>query len=164
MQTRQEIQVIMKNEKDLYLFKSHWLDCCIIRHWGHLNGYVAVPKESELYWMGYHYSDWGEEKLSQIEKQINDIRVHGGLTFADKMNSVSSDKHNFDRCFGFDTAHAWDAFIIPNLPSHLDLIAFEYGEYRDYNYVKAEVESLAEQLHDIIYPDKTQWKQLQPYS
>ena len=77
---------------------------------GYANGYVAVPPEHPLH--GVNYND------------VDNIEVHGGLTFSNSMEEIKADGwHDDTECigfdsfddipkdywvFGFDTAHAYD--------------------------------------------------------
>lgn len=77
---------------------------------GYANGYVAVPPEHPLH--GVNYND------------VDNIEVHGGLTFSNSMKEIKDDGwHDDTECigfdsfddipkdywvFGFDTAHAYD--------------------------------------------------------
>lgn len=103
----------------------------IVRNYhGALCGYAAV--ESDHPWYG---KDW----------EVPDVDVHGGLTYADRCREDSPICHIPEPgetddvwWFGFDCAHAFDLS-----PAH----RFDIEEvYRDINYVRAEVESLAKQL------------------
>lgn len=127
-----------KNEPD----KAHWVDpetnfdCLILRNkYGALCGYVGVPKGHRLYEKNYDYEDF---------------EVHGGLTFSDKCMDTSDESigicHPETGCanknvwwLGFDCLH-FDDFA-PSCD-----FGFNEGVYRNFSYVKKEVESLAEQL------------------
>lgn len=127
--------------------KAHWiahgLDCLILRgRHGSLCGYVGVPEAHPLF--GKHYSEAGE------------IEAHGGLTFADRCNP-SEKEHGICHpeegaanavvwWLGFDCAHCDDLSpaIQPMLPPHLR--SPEWEAYRDFEYVKAETDRLAQQL------------------
>ena len=94
-------------------------------------GYVGIPPEHTLF---------GKRYL-----EVEGLEVHGGLTFSGKVDRRAL------WWFGFDCAHAWD--LAPGLD--LGLIAGEQRHslhqtpwivYRDEQYVRAQVESLADQL------------------
>ncbi len=127
------------NEPD----KAHWvdektgLDCLIVRGpAGALCGYVGVPESHE------HFN-----------KDYDDVYVdvHGGLSFAgacspssDESKGICSPKEGAANehvwWFGFDCAHSWDEVPLHNW-------SFSYDSmYRNFDYVKAEVEKLACQL------------------
>jgi hypothetical protein len=91
--------------------------CLIIKHeYGHLCGYVGLPKEHKLY--GKDYDDIYAD-------------VHGGVTFAGERRQQA------DTWFvGFDCAHYGD--LVPGL--------MKSGIYRDEAYVTEQCESLAKQL------------------
>lgn len=130
-----------------------------MKHSGNLNGYVEVPKTHALH--GYSYStriamtkEISEapvniDKTSVIALVCNSfkdddlisldcaVEVHGGLTF-------SSDFKDLDAwLFGFDTAHCDD------LSPHPSRIRWSTGRYRNWEYVKQEVENLATQLKQL---------------
>jgi len=93
---------------------------------GHLCGYVKLPSENFM-----------------TEDEINDLDVHGGITF----NKNTSNGH----WVGFDCAHCYD--ITPSTQSIKKSIAEKYAHlgmlwssYRNFEYVKSEVESLAKQV------------------
>lgn len=133
---------IVKKEKNIYIFKYKWLDCAILRHMWHLNWYVAVPEWHTFRWMSYFYSSRDDKWLSEEAKYINGIKVHWWLTFGGALR-LYAEWYNFTYCFGFDTGHARDCFSdwrYANCPDD--------WEYRDYNYVRSEVESLAEQIYN----------------
>jgi hypothetical protein len=112
--------------------------CTVWRHptFGHLNGYVAIPKG---------HNAWGENY-----DLINDngIEVHGGLTYSDE------DKETGEWVVGFDCSHAGD--MSPKLMLTLlryteaDTETLEFKvrseKYRTFEWVKEEVCSLARQL------------------
>ena len=89
-----------------------------ITNMGHLCGYVGVPS--------FHPASHGKEYDLQLS-------VHGGITY----------RHEHDDgllWIGFDCAHLDD--LVP-AQRHNE---WRQGTYRDIEYVKAEVESLADQL------------------
>ena len=104
---------------------------------GHLCGYVAIPKGHKLWGQGY------DEVQGQLE-----VGVHGDLTYADE------DKETGEWVLGFDCSHAGD--LSPSLLKNLMKYAELDGEsmdfklrtetYRTFEWVKAEVCSLARQL------------------
>lgn len=94
---------------------------CIIRrgHMGHLCGYVEAPRGHPLF----------ETPASACEC----LDVHGGVTWAGTLEPEES-----GWLIGFDCAHGWD--LIP-------AIEFTYrNAYRDIDYVRREVRSLADQV------------------
>jgi hypothetical protein len=133
--------------------KAQWideatdLDCLIVRnHYGALCGYVGLPPGHPLH--GAHYDD---DRL--------DVRVHGGLTFADSCQDGAEDGPGICHIpeagrphdvwwLGFDCAHAWDLApgIFHGLPAELRPSIMRDCEYRTFDYVVAEVTGLAGQL------------------
>lgn len=114
------------------------LDCLMHRnHSGAWCGYVGLGPDHPLH--GKSYWDF-------------DVKVHGGLTFANPCANTSDESHGICHVaaegrpphvwwFGFDCAHLND-----ETPYQY---GYDFGEikiYRDLAYVKREVESLAFQL------------------
>jgi len=109
--------------------------CTVWRHptLGSLNGYVAIPKGHRVWGKGYDDVD---------------VEVHGGLTYADE------DKETGEWVFGFDCAHGGDFSpkILATLMKYTEMdtesIDFKMRTeiYRTFEWVKAEVCSLARQL------------------
>lgn len=126
--------------------KKQWLDretglpCLIVRNrLGALCGYVGVPKSHPWFGLGYD--------------ELEGVDVHGGLTFAGPCSkggkecesvchSVEPGEDDEVWWLGFDAAHGGD--ICPGLP----FPAFGWAAYRDFDYVTAEVQKLAGQIHD----------------
>lgn len=105
---------------------SHGLHCRIVRGpVGALNGYVGVPKGHPLF--GAAYDD------------VN-VDVHGGLTFA---GYLPMDRKNW--YLGFDCAHFMD--FVPTMGSLGPL--GDPSQYRTFDYVERECESLANQLVEL---------------
>lgn len=118
---------------------------------GALCGYVGVPKEHRLYGVGY------SEKSDALDDESPESRfdVHGGLTYSDfccgHVCHVPGPGEPDDVWwFGFDTCH-WNDLMpgheavlrpIRSVPRPL----LDYRVYRDVEWVKAEVEKLAEQI------------------
>lgn len=132
----------IKQENDIYFFKIDGFDCCIKRCMGHLNWYVWVNEDSPFYGLNYstYYTPTKEEEY------INNIKVHWGLTYAWPLKA-SAEWYDFSRCLGFDTAHLWDLFI--NDDWTISSYAVPGSTYKDYNYVRNEVEKLATQLKNF---------------
>lgn len=107
--------------------------CTVWRHptLGHLNGYVHIPKGHKMH--GKHYDD--------VELGAG---VHGGLTYSDK------DEGTGDWVFGFDCSHGGD--FSPKMVATMiqytdtDISHHMKDTYRTFEWVKAEVHSLARQL------------------
>lgn len=121
---------------------AEWIDedtdykCRIVRHdhFGHLCGYVGIPKNHPLW--GKHYSD--DETMY--------IHTHGGLTHS---GEDQDDKDTW--WFGFDCSHGGD--LSPNMLIHMldrklpNLRNFRRDEvYRTWEYVEREVRELSRQL------------------
>lgn len=124
--------------------KAQWihsgLDCLIVRGpMGALCGYVGVP-ESHPFWE----KDYDDDAI--------DVNVHGGLTFADRCQPTDDPAKHICHTeegaanktvwwLGFDCNHAFD--LAPKMDTRWRV---RDGVYRDFDYVKLQVERLAEQL------------------
>jgi hypothetical protein len=120
---------------------AEWIDedtdykCRITRHdhFGHLCGYVGIPKSHPLY--GKHYSD----------DEVENLDAHGGLTHS---GEDQDDKDTW--WFGFDCSHGGD--LSPNMLVHLIGNGHTYTPdkgsdvYRTWEYVEREVRELSAQL------------------
>lgn len=103
-------------------------------------GYVAVPPTHP--WYRFSHNDV-------------DVQVHGGLTYTDKCHGeichVPKPGEPDDVWwFGFDCAHAYD--LAPKMQELFEGFGMKLDRdetYRDMAYVRAEVESLAEQLAKV---------------
>ena len=98
------------------------------------NGYVRIPENHPCF--GKRYDD------------IEDIDVHGGLTYGgDHFPSYTNrTKEDAYWWFGFDCGHAYDRIPRIHSPFHY---RFEQDVYRDKDYVKNEVTKLAKQFKDM---------------
>lgn len=155
---------IWDNEPDKFEWEHKGFACVIVRHssTGSLCGYVGIPKEH--IWHGKGYNDqvpWDNlethkldiDKMgvvacfcaginSDIENGLLSIglilKAHGGITYA-KANDEYPSKNNGLWWFGFDCGHAGD------LSPYVDYVLRD-SIYRDFEYVKKDVNCLAEQL------------------
>lgn len=121
---------------------EEWIDeatgykCAVWRHptHGSLNGYVTIPSGHPLYGQSY-------DEINHF------VEVHGGLTY-------SAD----DGTVGFDCNHAEDFApkMVMNLMKYVDSDVRHHlhETYRDWAYVKAEVEKLAQQLKQLEVKEK----------
>lgn len=132
-------------------FEAEGYKCFIL--WvneSHYCGYVAIPKEHPAYGKSYYtysvdFDDVTEGFLKQkpILEAINDIEVHGGITYAD--NDLRDKVKPEDNLwlFGFDASHAWDK----------TLSEYSYGSegatFKDRLFMKEQCEKLAKQLKEI---------------
>lgn len=110
--------------------KYEWIDektgyyCLIHRNdLGALCGYVGLREDHPCYGK--------EDEAYQLD-------AHGGITYANE--TIVEDKQYW--IIGFDCAHLGDAFPVGRFNIN------PYDSYRDYNYVKAEVDSLTIQLFE----------------
>lgn len=122
-------------------WQSSGLTCVVVAtSMGHRCGYVGVPKEHPAHGFDYDIDT------------LNDIHVHGGLTFASAVDKgypcANPDGLWF---FGYDCAHIGDKRD-PSLLSDEMRQAYSYGfeepgsTIKDLNYCINECESLARQL------------------
>ena len=143
-----------------------WLDrlsglhCAIIRHTavGSLLGYVAVPKGHKLHRVGYR--DLVDIPPGSMERLVGmeDVGVFNLLIGAHEMTPTQAPLSLITHCheglsysamddrgnwwFGFDCGHSHD--LAPGIP-----YLFEWQTYRDFPYVKKQVERLALQIKCI---------------
>lgn len=145
--------------------KEQWQDeptgfACLIKRnpLGALCGYVGVPEGHPWHGSGYSPGYATEGDLSPALRLLDEVSVHGGLTYADSCQEGPEDK---TIChvpgpgepeplwwFGFDCAHAWD--VAPAMAARERARGYppiSLGEdvYRTRAYVKAECASLARQ-------------------
>lgn len=126
-----------KYEGDRYSWTDYntGYHCLIVRHslYGHLCGYVHVPKDHPLH--NVHYDD----------SRIEGLDVHGGVTFSEPLPEL-----NNLFCLGFDCAHYDDYSPIMAMEGfsslHLQPLAGEPKNYKPVGYVIKECMRLVEQL------------------
>lgn len=140
--------------------KMQWQDpatglpCLIVRgpHGG-LCGYVGITKGHRFF--GIRYSQCASNCPDNCYQHSPEAvcEVHGGLTFSDMCSENREhgichvpDPGETDHVWwlGFDCAHSGD--LSPSY-SQYGLTAFEYGSYKNIEYVKNECASLAQQLN-----------------
>lgn len=136
--------------KVVWVDEQTGLDCMVVRSSGagSLCGYVGVERDHPWFGLTWDHGDV-------------DVRVHGGLTFADRcMEDGAPDavvchvpqEGRSDEIwwFGFDCAHAWDYAPITEdyFEKMLPPIPMPDKIYRDFNYVIDEVQDLAQQLRN----------------
>lgn len=129
-------------------FEHLGMPCIIHRNdFGAWCGYVAVSKNHPAYKRDYD--------------ELQDIDVHGGLTYSEKCQGSichKTDKDDDVWWLGFDCAHFDDLVPYTNLPSEIREKIFSptLGIYRDQEYVTAETKRLAEQLAELSKTAKLQ--------
>jgi hypothetical protein len=139
-----EIQKKIEEEGTEIDFTEGDLHCHMCRHnttktW---NGYVQVPKGSALDGKNYFYYE-NDALLSELEKKINNIKVHGGLTY------VGDIKRTGSWWFGFDTAHLGDKIFIEGYEDRT-LLGGNGETYKDKKYVMKQTRELAKQIINIL--------------
>lgn len=118
-----------ENEPDYLEWDYEDMHCIIKRslEFGHLCGYVGVDKLHPLYDIDY-----------------KNLEVHGGITYHGKDDDWRHDLFYF----GFDCAHFND--FMPYMPQFSPTPI--YGKtYKNFDFVKKEVESLTNQLSKHLY-------------
>lgn len=122
--------------------------CLMLRHatLGHWCGYVAINPDHPLYEKDYCWRDENDEYCDP------GVEVHGGLTFAAPCQAQDDVKHVCHTpipgepdnvwWFGFDCAHYGD--LSPFQTAYRAPTCREV--YKDVEFVKAEITSLAAQL------------------
>lgn len=162
-----------EQEPDDEEFVHAELPCCIQRGpLGSLCGYVGVPESHPNYPTRmkdineYRRTDHviGNETLKGdpdlpvrlYDESYNDLRVdvHGGLTYSAMGDGHRGRTEGF-HWFGFDCAHLGDYY--PPTDPKVHEINQKYGHgpgevYRNWAYVRREVERLAEQLAVMMQP------------
>ena len=122
-----------EEEEDLYQWIHSGYYCEIRRSesTGSLCGYVEIPKNHPLF------------KIYYIDKDFPDFDVHGGITYSglNKQNRW---------LIGFDCAHSGD--YRPKLTN--SIFIDDSSVYRNYEYVKIEVEYLVNQVDKIKTGEK----------
>jgi hypothetical protein len=132
-QVKQELEAKLKGEGDVTRFTVKGFPCVVARHpsFGHLNGYVGIPKSHPLYGKNYEI--------------IQKTYVHGGITYAGQDLMFLTAKEKKYWWFGFDTGHIGDLppfyLLNRNIP---DIICV--GVYKDMKYVVKETKDMALQL------------------
>ena len=139
--------------------KSGLTAMTILQNRGHINGYVKANtlEDMEAYAYSINFDDihlWTPERVER-QKKMNDVCVHGGITFTGKFKDIDG------YWIGFDTAHAGDDFNLDLVVAEMcktqqdaaDLIEqqgyrthMESDIFRDETYVRAQCEELATQL------------------
>ncbi len=122
-------------------FKHMGLDCLLQRGpGGAWCGYVAVTPGHK--WFGRPYSTYCEGSDDDPDVVLE---VHGGITYSESCGGKICHRTEGDDkawWFGFDCSHSQDM-------APLDRWRIGSGTYRDINYARDEVKSLAEQLAKI---------------
>ena len=101
-----------------YMVDGRYLGVIKINTLNMLCGYVILPKNHPYIGLDLYEGEYNKNPL-------NELRVHGGVTFADYIGG-------YGYAIGFDCAHAID-----------------YGVWRDEAYVINELKRLAEQLKEV---------------
>jgi hypothetical protein len=140
MNRLEEVLAKIDKEPEEYVSTYKGFDYMILRipALGILNGYVGLPKGHPDY--GKSYDD--------IE-----VSVHGGLTYNSYKNPKTKEEDDL-WWIGFDTGHYGD--LCPGLHKTYmqlgmalgELLSNPMEEYRNFEYVKNEVEQLIDQLNE----------------
>ncbi len=144
---KKEYEELVKGEGDHYEFEASGLHCVLNRNknGGHWCGYVGVPSNSVLAGKDYfYYSRNSENGITKLESDINDISVHGGLTFSGKAYWDDKDDNYY---FGFDCAHSGD---LMKYSFDYRFVNTDEDIYRTKEDVIDECKRLAKQLNKIL--------------
>lgn len=121
-------------------------------------GYVAVPLEHPAHGLNYYTSSYDIEDYEAltpakvaIQRQVNEITAHGGLTYAGGRRPMPNDGPDASWWFGFDCAHAGDFSPKFDRPETLGRATGWGGSntYRTLPYVEEQITGLAAQLAGI---------------
>jgi hypothetical protein len=138
-------------DKVQWLDPATGLDCLIVRNpVGALCGYVGVTRQ---------YREYGRKESYTDLSPINQLEVHGGVTFTDRCNEDAPEGTGVCHVpfpgrtddiwwIGFDCAHSGDDMPWMAEVPGTNLRALLGGSYRDINYVKSEVTHLARQIKE----------------
>lgn len=124
----EDVIKILEKEPFFRMYECNKFTCVIARHSSlfHYCGYVALPKGHKF------YGKEGEEI---------DIEVHGGISYSDYGLKHLIGSVFFDYWWiGFDCGHFGD--LLPNI--HMPLL--NGSEYRDFEFVKNEIQKMCDQL------------------
>jgi hypothetical protein len=99
--------------------------------WGVWNGYVILPKGHI-----FHGKNMGD-------KEIEDLRVHGGVTYTDSGGGIWSKKN--DWIIGFDTDHMYD-FSPDNRIRDFNIFLDGCKKYKNHAYVIQETKNLIDSI------------------
>lgn len=127
----------VKQEGNKKVFEYKGYNCIIrrIMKSGHLCGYVEIPENNKLYEKSY--------------KEIEDIDVHGGITFSDWGFGEDKDFSSEKWYIGFDLHHAYDLapFMYLYIPKLMDYLTFDYETYKDMDYATEQCKKLVDQIN-----------------
>jgi len=127
---------------------------CLMRRTGMGSwcGYVGVPPQHILH-NKYYMPEKGKRIDGKIvmtpveyDEAIDSLNAHGGITYCgtdlDIHDNVSDQPDEYYWWIGFDCAHSFD--FMPGMP-----IIHAGATYRDVNFVREEVTSLAKQIYEL---------------
>lgn len=143
-------------EPDKVNWSYQGMDCMMVRNsFGAWCGYVGVPKGHPFYEKDY-------ERAHEMAEEVGaELSVHGGLTYSGKCAGHICHVPERGRpddvwWLGFDCAHFMD--LCPGMVASgqkAGLYDTSYRqEYRDMEWVKQEVETLADQLIGLDLPSE----------
>lgn len=152
-----------------HYIEKHWITedgyqgLVVLQSTGYRCGYIIVPKVHITFGMPYDnfsYDDKEEpDPKEYIIEAINNITVHGGLTYSSIASDFIDKKIQSEPgwMFGFDCAHFndkvdYEAIVLSNLNNSTafsHVLLSNSGEIRTQKYVEDEVNSLIDQFRDI---------------
>ena len=122
----------------MYSIDGEYLGLIRINALNVLCGYVKLPENHPYIGLDLYEGEYNKNPL-------NELRVHGGVTFADCIGDGYATgfgcAHVGDYAIGFDCAHAGD--YVPRL---IDFASFADDVWRDEAFVINELKRLVEQL------------------
>jgi len=129
------------DEPDREEFEHAGYKCLILRHaeLKHLCGYVGVPRGHPCH---------GKDADHLPYRDLLQVSVHGGVTWAAEGDGEHRPVGTW--WLGFDCGHAWD--LVPFMEENFMGISLG-GIYRNFQYVRQETMSLAEQLAKLEFID-----------
>lgn len=127
-------KVKKEGNKKVFQYKDY---NCIIRRImdaGHLCGYVEIPEGHKFFERSYY--------------DIENLEVHGGLTFSDWGFGEDKDFSSEKWYLGFDLHHAYDLapFMYLHNPELLSFMTFESETYKDMDYATEQCKMLVNQI------------------
>ena len=154
----------MTNIQKTFVTSAGYTGVIVLNHMGYRCGYCIIPATHVCFNLHYYSSDSEtdsktEPYLTLAQKEIDNISVHGGLTFSGSLSFPETDIiDSFG--FGFDCGHAGDAQDLEAIyDSDVDRGMFiKIGlmdmpglnnTIRTEEYVREEIESLSNQLQVI---------------
>lgn len=130
----------ISKEKHFLFFIHNGFPCIVLRNQilGYFCGYVGVPNH-------HHYYNVDYNEMYENDK-YHDLEVHWGVNFSSKFHISGSkySKYSDYYYYGFDCGRSGDLTPV-NITLNLSF-GDDIHQYKDIEYVKNEIKSLADQL------------------